>query len=93
MKRIHIAVLMAAIALGGSSLSAQATKTTKKTTAAHDSLKTVKKSLKSDKAARKSAQARGDTATARKLKSQIKAEKKTKTALKAEDGKAAPKKP
>ena len=90
MKRIHIAVLVAALALGGSSLSAQAAKTTKKATATHDSLKTVKKSLKSDKAARKSMKARGDTAGARKMKAQIKSEKKTKAALKASDSKTAP---
>ena len=93
MKRIQIGILVAALAVGGSSLSAQATKATKKATAAHDSLKTVKKSIKFDKAARKAAKAKGDTATAKKLKAQIKAEEKTKAALKAEDPKAAPKKP
>ncbi len=90
MKRIHIAVLVAAIALGGSSLSAQATKTTKKATATHDSLKSVKKTIKSDKAARKTAKAKGDTATANRLKTQLKSEKKTKTALKSADAKTNP---
>jgi hypothetical protein len=93
MKRMHLAVLVGALALGSSSLMAQATKPTKKATATHDSLKTVKKSIKADKAARKTAKAKGDTATARKLKTQLKAEKKTKTALKAEDGKTPAKKP
>lgn len=90
MKRIHIAVLVAAIALGGSSLSAQATKATKKANATHDSLKTVQKEIKSTKAARKAAKAKGDTATARKLKAELKSEKKTKAALKAADAKTAP---
>ncbi|MGH7656133.1 MAG: hypothetical protein ACREN6_15880 [Gemmatimonadaceae bacterium] len=88
MKRIHVAILVAAIAFGGSSLAAQqATPATKKGTAQHDSLKTVKKSIKSDKAARKAAKAKGDTATAKKLKKQLKAEKKTKAALKGESAK------
>lgn len=93
MKRIHVAVLVAAIALGSSSLAAQGTPPAKKGTAQHDSLKTVKKSLKSDKAARKAAKAKGDTATARKLKKQIKAEQKTKAALKAESPATKTKKP
>ena len=94
MKRIHVAVLVAAIALGGSSLAAQqATPATTKGTAQHDSLKTVKKSIKSDKVARKAAKARGDTATAKKLKKQIKSEQKTKAGLKAESTKTKAKKP
>jgi hypothetical protein len=84
MKRIHLALLVTAFALGSSSLAAQGSGAAKKATAQHDSLKSVKKSLKSDKAARKAAKAKGDTATAKKLKQQIKGEKKTKAALKAE---------
>ena len=92
MKRIHVAVLIAGIALGGSSLAAQQpTPPAKKGTVQHDSLKSVKKSIKSDKAARKAAKAKGDTATAKKLKKQIKSEEKTKAALKAKKG-APPKK-
>ena len=94
MKRIHLAVLVAAIALGGSSAAAQQpAPVAKKGTAQHDSLKSVKKSIKSDKAARKAAKAKGDTATARKLKKQLKAEKKTKAGLKAEKPPAAKKNP
>ena len=90
MKRIHLAVLFAAIALGSSTLSAQAggAAVTKKGTPQHDSLKTVKKTIKSDKAALKAA--KGDTATAHALKKQIKSEKKTKDALKAEATKTPP---
>ena len=91
MKRMRLAMFVAAVALGSSSLAAQQpTSTTKKATAQHDSLKSVKKTIKTNKAARKTAKAKGDTATARKLKNQLKTEKKTKTALKAETGKAAP---
>jgi hypothetical protein len=93
MKRIHLGVLVAAIALGSARLAAQQpTPPLKKTTAQHDSLKAVKKSIKTEKAARKAAKAKGDTATARKLKQQLKADKKTKTALKAESTKTTPKK-
>jgi hypothetical protein len=85
MKRIQVAVLIAAIALGGASLAAQQpAPVSKKAAAQHDSLKSVKKSIKADKAARKDAKAKGDTATAKKLKKQLKSEKKTKAALKAE---------
>ncbi len=91
MKRIHLVMFVGAVALGSSSLAAQQpSATTKKATAQHDSLKSVKKTIKSDKAARKTAKAKGDTATARKLKNQLKAEKKTKTALKSETGKTPP---
>ena len=94
MKRIHVALLVAAIALGGSNLAAQQpAPVAKKGTAQHDSLKSVKKSIKSDKVARKAAKAKGDTATAKKLKKQIKSEKKTKAALKAESTTTKPKKP
>ena len=94
MKRIHVAVLVAAFALGSSSLAAQqGTPPAKKGTAQHDSLKTVKKSIRADKAARKAAKAKGDTATARKLKKQIKSEQKTKAALKAESTSTKTKKP
>jgi uncharacterized membrane protein (DUF106 family) len=92
MKRIQLAVLVASIALGSASLAAQQP-ATKKATPQHDSLKTVKKTIKQDKAARKTAKAKGDTATARKLKQQIRSEKKTKEALKAETGKTPTKKP
>lgn len=88
MKRNHLTVLAAAIVLGSASLAAQQP-APKKTTPQHDSLKTVKKSIKQDKAARRAAKAKGDTATARQLKKQIKAETKTKAALKAETGKTA----
>jgi len=85
MKRIHLGVLIGAILLGGSSLAAQqTTPAATKGTAQHDSLKSVKKNIKSDKAARKTAKAKGDTATAKKLKKQLKTEKKTKAGLKAE---------
>jgi hypothetical protein len=85
MKRMPLAVLVAALALGSSSLAAQqANPALKKGTAQHDSLKVVKKTIKSDKKARKTAKAKGDTATANSLKKQIKAEEKTKAALKAE---------
>lgn len=94
MKGIHAAVLAAAIAFGSANLSAQQpVPAAKKGTAQHDSLKTVKKSIRSDKAARKAAKSKGDTATARKLKKQIKSEKKTKAALKAESTTAKPRKP
>jgi predicted secreted protein len=94
MKRRYLAVLVAAIALGGSSLAAQQpSPAAKKGTPQHDSLKTVKKTIKSDKAARKLAKAKGDTATARALKKQIKAEEKTKAALKSETATPAGKKP
>jgi len=86
MKRIHLALLVGALALGAHTAMAQQP-TQKKGSAQHDSLKTVKKSLRADKAARKAAKAKGDTATAHKLKKQIKAEKKEKAALKAETGK------
>jgi hypothetical protein len=89
MKRMQLAVVVASIALGSASLAAQQP-AAKKATPQHDSLKTVKKTIKADKAARKTAKAKGDTATARKLKAQLKSEKKTKAALKAETGKAAP---
>jgi flagellar biogenesis protein FliO len=93
MNRTHLAVFVAAIALGGSSLAAQQVNpAVKKGTVQHDSLKTVKKTIKSDKVARKAAKAKGDTATAKALKKQIKAEKKTKAALKAETTKTTPKK-
>lgn len=84
MKRIHLALLVTAIALGSSSLAAQGSGATKKATAQHDSLKSVKKTIKTNKAARKALKAKGDTAGAKKLKQQIKADKKTKAALKAE---------
>jgi hypothetical protein len=87
MKRIHLAVFVAAIALGSSSLAAQQpSAAAKKGTPQHDSLKTVKRTIKSDKSARKAAKAKGDTAAARNLK----AEKKTKAALKAADAKTPP---
>jgi uncharacterized membrane protein (DUF106 family) len=86
MKRIHLALLVTAIALGSSSLAAQGSGAAKKATAQHDSLKSVKKTIKSNKAARKAAKAKGDTATAKKLKKQIKSDQKTKAALKAETG-------
>jgi hypothetical protein len=92
MKRIHLAVLVAALALGSSSLSAQSTTGAAKkaiATPQHDSLKTVKKTIKSDKVARKAAKAKGDTATAKALKKQIKSAKKTKAALKSETAKPA----
>lgn len=94
MKRIHVAALVAAIAVGSASLAAQQpTPPAKPGAAQHDSLKSVKKSIKADKAARKAAKAKGDTATAKKLKKQLKAEKKTKAALKAENPKPKPKQP
>jgi uncharacterized membrane protein (DUF106 family) len=92
MKRIHLALLVTAIALGSSALAAQGSGAPKKATAQHDSLKTVKKAIKSNKAARKAAKAKGDTAAAKSLKKQIKSEKKTKAALKAETA-TPPKKP
>lgn len=93
-KRTYLAALAAAIALGtigGSGLAAQ--QPAKPGTPQHDSLKAVKKSLRSDKAARAAAKARGDTAAAKALKKQIKAEKKQKAALKAESTKTTTKKP
>ena len=94
MKRTQLAVLVAAIALGSSGLAAQqANPAAKKGTAQHDSLKAVKKTIKSNKVARKAAKASGDTAAAKALKKQIKAEKKTKAALKAEKVTPATKKP
>jgi hypothetical protein len=86
MKRTQLAVLAAVFALGSSSLAAQQSKAaaTTKASVQHDSLKTVKKSIKADKSARKAAKARGDTTTAKALKKQLKAEKKTKAALKSE---------
>jgi hypothetical protein len=94
MKRIHVALLVAALGLGSARLAAQQpASAAKKGTAQHDSLKSVKKSIKADKAARKAAKAKGDTATAKQLKKQLKAEKKSKAALKAESTTAKPKKP
>jgi len=91
MKRIHLAVFVAAIALGSSSLAAQQPNAAaKKGTPQHDSLKTVKRTIKSDKSARKAAKAKGDTAAAKVLKNQIKSAKKTKAALKAEGAKTPP---
>jgi hypothetical protein len=85
MKRMQLAVLVAAMALGSSSLAAQQpAPVTKKGTPQHDSLKVVKKTIASDKKARKTAKAKGDTATANALKKEIKAAEKTKSALKAE---------
>jgi hypothetical protein len=85
MKRTCMAVLVAAIALGSSSAGAQQPNPVlKKGTPQHDSLKAVSKTIKADKKARKTAKAKGDTATANSLKKQIKAEEKTKAALKAE---------
>jgi hypothetical protein len=93
MKRIHLAALVAVIALGSARLPAQqTTPAPKKASAQHDSLKAVKKTIKADKVARKAAKAKGDTATARKLKHQLKAEKQTKAALKAESTTTTPKK-
>ncbi len=91
MKRIHLffpAVLVAAIAVGSSSLPAQQPKTAttaaaKKGSPQKDSLKSVKKDIKSDKAARKIAKAKGDTSKANALKAQEKTLKKKKAALKA----------
>jgi hypothetical protein len=95
MKRTYLAVLVAAIALGSSSLAAQQPNPAlKKGTPQHDSLKAVKKSIKTDKAARKAAKAKGDTTTAKALKKEIKAAKKTKAALKGDTAKkSATKKP
>lgn len=94
MKRIHVAALVAVMTVGGTRLGAQQpAPPVKQGAAQHDSLKTVKKSIKADKAARKAAKAKGDTATAKKLKKQLKAEKKTKAALKAENPKPRPKQP
>jgi DNA-binding ferritin-like protein len=91
MKRSHLAVLVAAIALGSSTLAAQQPNAAaKKGTPQHDSLKTVKRTIKADKAARKAAKAKGDTATAKALKNQIKSAEKTKAALKAEGTKTPP---
>jgi DNA-binding ferritin-like protein len=91
MKRIHLAVLVAAIALGSSTLAAQLPNAAaKKGTPQHDSLKTVKRTIKADKTARKAAKAKGDTATAKALKNQIKSAEKTKAALKAEGTKTPP---
>jgi uncharacterized membrane protein (DUF106 family) len=92
MKRIHLAILVGALALGSSSLAAQqsASPAAKKGTPQHDSLKAVKKTIKSDKSARKAAKTKGDTATAKRLKQQIKQEKKTKAALKTETTKTPP---
>jgi hypothetical protein len=91
MKRIHLAVFVAAIALGSSSLAAQQPNAAaKKGTPQHDSLKTVKRTIKADKTARKAAKAKGDTATARKLRSELKSAQKTKAALKAEGTKTPP---
>jgi hypothetical protein len=91
MKRIQLAVLVAAIALGSSSLAAQKPNAAaKKGTPQHDSLRTVKRTIKADKSARKAAKATGDTATAKALKNQIKSAKKTKAALKAEGTKTPP---
>jgi uncharacterized membrane protein (DUF106 family) len=85
MKRMHLAVLVAAIAVGSSSLAAQQTApVTKKGTPQHDSLKVAKKTIKSDKKALKTAKAKGDTATANALHKEIKSAEKTKAALKAE---------
>ena len=53
-------------------------------TAQHDSLKTVKKTIKQDKKARKAGEGQGRHGDGQALKKQIKAEKKTKAALKAE---------
>ena len=58
-----------------------------------DSLKTVKKDMKANKAARKIAKSKGDTATAKALKGKLRSEKKTKTALKAETSPQPVKKP
>jgi hypothetical protein len=94
MKRIQLGILIGAIALCGTGLAAQQpAPAATKGTAQHDSLKSVKKSIKSDKAARKAAKAKGDTATAKKLKKQLKAEKKTKAGLKGESAGAKTKKP
>ena len=95
MKRIHLAILVAAIALSSASLAAQQTHpaAAKKGSPQNDSLKSVKKSIKAEKSALKRAKASGDTAKAKSLKKQLKAEKKTKAALKIETGKAPVKKP
>ena len=101
MKRIHLffpAVLVAAIAIGSSSVSAQQPTSKTKAAAAKgspqkDSLKTLKKDIKANKAARKIAKAKGDTTTAKALKGKLRSEKKTKTALKAETAPAPVKKP
>jgi hypothetical protein len=96
MKRTYLAVLAAAIALGGSTLAAQQPKSTtpKKGTPQYDSLKVVKKTIKSDKAALTAAKARGDTTAAKALKKEIKTAKKTKSALKGDTAKkSATKKP
>ena len=91
MKRIHLAVFVAAIALGSSSLAAQQPNAAaKKGTPQHDSLKAVNKTIRADKTARKAAKAKGDTATARKLRSELKSAQKTKAALKAEGTKTPP---
>ena len=91
MKRIQLAVLVAAIALGSSSLAAQKPNAAaKKGTPQHDSLRTVNKTIRADRTARKAAKAKGDTATAKALKNQIKSAKKTKAALKAEGTKTPP---
>jgi len=83
MKRTYLGVLAASIVLGGPALSAQQTSpAAKKGTPQHDSLKVLKKTIKSDKAALREAKAKGDTTSARALKQEIKAAKKTKSALK-----------
>ena len=74
------------MALGAGALAAQATK---KTTPVRDSMKVLKKDIKTDKTARKAAKKAGDSTKVRKLSKDIKADKAVRDSLKK---KAEPKK-
>ena len=83
MTRVRLAaVLLAGLVLGAGGLSAQA----KKTTPVQDSLKALKKDIKSDKAQLKEAKKSGDSTKARALKKDIKADKAKRDSLKKRGG-------
>lgn len=86
MSTSRITLLIAALALGASSLGAQAaTKTKKAKTPQEDSAKALKREIKMDKLDRKKAKAAGDTAKAKALSKDIKNAEKSRKALKGKD--------
>ena len=86
MSTSRMTLLIAALALGASSLGAQAaTKTKKARTPQEDSAKALKREIKMDKLDRKKAKAAGDTAKAKALSKDIKHAEKSRKALQGKD--------
>ena len=83
MSRHRIGAVLAGLVIGTAALSAQATTApAKKSSPVRDSLKALNGDIKQDKAERKAAKAKGDTAAVKAATKDIKQDQKAKAALK-----------